>query len=257
MPESKLTSSIRRYASVESDKHGTNPGQDTKLPPHALRWPVSVHPTPYEIFNMPKDSPYNKLRYYQLVMMYHPDRHHHTSHDGVPHLTKLDRYRLVVSANDLLSDPERRRQYDLCGAGWGSDVRTRLRSADRAWHQEPGNASMNATWEDWERWRQERDGVKQAPLFMSNAMFASLVVVFVLIGGWSEVTRAGRHSAGILQMKDQQHSAISQQLRERESKVVGLTKEDRVERFLRQRESWQYDRPSRRPEQEPGREDHK
>lgn len=106
---------------------------------------------------------------------------------------------------------------------------------------------MNATWEDWERWRQERDGVKQAPVFMSNAMFASLVVVFVLVGGWSEATRAGRYSVDILQMKDQQHSAISQQLRKRESQVMGLTKEDRVRRFLRQRESWREDRPSRRP----------
>lgn len=116
---------------------------------------------------------------------------------------------------------------------------------------------MNATWEDWERWRQERDGVKQEPLFMSNAMFASFVVVFVLIGGWSEVTRAGRHSTGILQMKDQQHSAISQQLRERESQVMGLTKEDRVKRFVRQRESWEYDRPNRRRSPDQGREDPK
>lgn len=172
-------------------------------------------------------------------MLYHPDRHHHTSHDGIPHLTKLERYRLVISANDILSDPERRRQYDLHGTGWGSkDLRTRYRSADRAWHQEAGNASMNGTWEDWDRWYQERDGVKQETVFMSNGMFATMIVVFVFIGLWGEVTRAGKRSSEILAAHDEQRAVISQQLRQREARVMGLSREDRVQSFLRQRDGW-------------------
>ncbi|KAM7221272.1 hypothetical protein V8F06_003447 [Rhypophila decipiens] len=246
----KTSHSARHYASVQHhDKQDKELPGDVKLKHNAeLRWPLSPNPTPYEIFNLPKDSPYNKRRFYQLVMLYHPDRHHHTSHDGISHLTKLDRYRLVVSANHILSDPEKRRQYDIHGTGWGTqDLRARYRSADRAWHQEAGNASMNATWEDWDRWYQERDGVKQETVFMSNGLFATVLVFFVFIGLWGEVTRAGKRSAAILAAHDEQRAAISRQLRERQAHMTGLTKDDRVQRFLRQRDGWQPEQASHVP----------
>jgi curved DNA-binding protein CbpA len=189
---------------------------------------------------------YNKTRFYELAKLYHPDRKHHTKHDGVPHLTKLERYRLVVAANDILSDPVKRRLYDLYGAGWGGkgDMQSKYREVDRAWRSRPGNASMNATWEDWERWYQERDGVKQQPVFTSNGVFAGIVVLLVLIGGWGQTTRAGKHSVGLLEMRDQKHEGVSKELQHRISESSGKSRQDRVETFLRQREGWGYDSPS-------------
>jgi curved DNA-binding protein CbpA len=181
--------------------------------------------------------------------MYHPDRQHQTSDDGIPHITKLERYRLVVAAHEILSNPQKKRMYDLYGLGWESqtDSHTRHREADRAWRQEPGNPSMNGTWEDWERWYQQRDGTgqKQEQVFTSNIGFMAIISVFLIIGTWSQMTRAGTNSITLMEMREQQHAAISKELRERQNQRRGLDREGRVENFLRQREieKWAYDPP--------------
>ncbi|KAL1843974.1 hypothetical protein VTJ49DRAFT_6378 [Mycothermus thermophilus] len=239
----------RFYASVSD----VNPNQKAKRggndePP---KWPTSPHPTPYEILGIPKGEPYNKKHFFQLAMRYHPDRQHLTTDDGIPHLTKLERYRLVVAANELLSNPQKKRMYDLYGFGWDqhTDTHTRHREADRTWRQQPGNASMNATWEDWERWHQERDGgkgEKQEEIFASNITFMAAIAFFLIIGTWSQMTRAGTNSMNILDMRDQKHAAICKELQERRNQRVGLDRRDRVDQFLRQREyeKWAYDPPN-------------
>ncbi|KAK4445577.1 hypothetical protein QBC34DRAFT_413088 [Podospora aff. communis PSN243] len=208
-------------------------------------WPKSPNPTPYEIFDQARGAPYCKQRFLRLVKQYHPDRHHHTAHDGIPHVTKLERYRLVVAANDILSDPARRRLYDTFGSGWEAyDGRPdTLRSADHAWRRQPGNASMNATWEDWERWYQERDGKKQEPIFVSNAGFVGLIALFALIGGWGHITRAGTNAAKLVDIRDEQHASASKVMRQRQSQSAGLNKDERVRFFLQQREGWGYESP--------------
>jgi curved DNA-binding protein CbpA len=236
----------RNYASVEHERFDKD-GKDRTQP----QWPASPNPTPYEILSQTKNTPYNKLQFYELVKLYHPDRHHISaiSSDAVPHLTRLERYHLVVAANDILSDPEKRRLYDISGAGWGAepDMQSKYRDVDRKWRQEPGNASMNATWEDWERWHQERDEngnrKKQEPLYMSNGGFVGIIVLFLLIGGWGQATRAGRHSDNLLDMRDKIHGSASQELRKRQSEAARLSRQGRVESFLRQREGWEYDQP--------------
>ncbi|KAK0712808.1 hypothetical protein B0T26DRAFT_813100 [Lasiosphaeria miniovina] len=238
----------RRYASVQDESH--RPDVKDADTPH---WPASPSPTPYEIFAQASKSPYDKGRFYQLVMLYHPDRHCHSSHDGIPSVTKLDRYRLVIAANDILSNSDKRRLYDLYGTGWKqpktqndqseSDVRSTWRDVDKAWRQRPGNASANATWEDWERWYQERDGKKQEPRFMSNGGFASVIALFVLVGTWGQATRAEMNSATLLETRDQRHSSIHHDFQHHQSQISGLGKEDRVDAFLRQRNAWEYASP--------------
>ncbi|KAK3689520.1 hypothetical protein B0T22DRAFT_173291 [Podospora appendiculata] len=236
--ESASASQSRSYASVvERDRNE----KDTK-------WPASAHPTPYEIFDLGRDAPYSKLRFYELVKVYHPDRRRHTAHDGIPHITKLERYRLVIAANNILSDPEKRRLYNLTGTGWGTqpDLRSAYRAADRKWREEPGNPSMNATWEDWERWHDRRNGKKQEPVYVSNGTFVGIIALFVLVGTWEQVTRAGTHSVHLMDMRDRTDIAVSKELQQRQSQLVGLDRDDRVQTFLRQREAWGYDQPSRR-----------
>lgn len=206
-------------------------------------WPSTPHPTPYEIFDQHKSAPYSKTKFYELVKIYHPDRHRHVRGQLLSHTARLERYRLVVAANQILSDPTKRRAYDLYGAGWGG-VRSMdniYRAADRSWRNVPGNPSMNATWEDWERWYNERDGKKneqQQPIYMSNQLFAGVLCVFVVIGGLGQARRAGTNTMNFVEMKDQHHAAISEDMRKRRNEKAFLNKDERVERFLRDREAW-------------------
>ena len=246
LPSSGPARQCRLYASVHDDKpHQREKGSFSNHPP----WPTSAKPTPYEILGLAKGAPYNKARYFQLAKLYHPDRRQQTADDGIPHPKKLERYRLVVDANEVLSSPQKKRMYDLYGFGWDSELDPQIqhRQADRAWRQQPGNASMNATWEDWERWRQARDGTgeKQEQAFASNSAFLGIIAVFLIVGAWSQMTRAGTHSATFLEMRDQQDAAISKELRERRSRRMATDREGRIDNFLRQREfeKWTHDPP--------------
>ncbi|KAK4246591.1 hypothetical protein C7999DRAFT_15290 [Corynascus novoguineensis] len=213
------------------------------------KWPTSSNPTPYEILGLSRDHPYSKARYFQLAKLYHPDRQQHTADDGIPHVTKLERYRLVVAANEILSNPQKKRMYDLYGFGWENqaDPQTRYREADRAWRQAPGSPSMNATWEDWEQWQRQRNGTgeKQEEVFTSNIAFMAIVAAFLIVGTWSQMTRAGTNSVSLLEMRDQKHAAISKELQEIRSQRARLNREARVENFVRQRdlEKWAHDPP--------------
>lgn len=206
---------------------------------------MSKNPTPYEIFDQAKSSPYSKKTFNQLVKLYHPDRHVHTS-DLHTQTIKLERYRLVIAANDILSDPTKRRAYDLYGAGWGgtSDMSNTFREADRAWRSQTGTAAHNATWEDWERWHWEhnsrRDGAagRSEPRYMSNGLFVLSICVFVLIGGWGQATRAGSHGMYLVEMQEKKDNHISEDMWRRKKEKALLTREDRVENFLKSREGW-------------------
>jgi len=44
-------------------------------------------------------------------------------------------------------------------------------------------------------------------------------------------------------MRDEKHAAISKEIKRRQSLSANLTKEDRVQHFLKQREGWGYDAP--------------
>ena len=245
LPSSGSARQCRLYASIHDNKLHQKEKGSSNHPP----WPTSAKPTPYEILGLAKGAPYNKARYFQLAKLYHPDRHQQTSHDGIPHPKKLERYRLVVDANEILSSPQKRRMYDLYGVGWDSerDAQIQHRQADRAWRQQPGNASMNATWEDWERWRHARDGTgeKQEQAFASNSAFLGIIAVFLIVGAWSQMTRAGTNSATFLELRDQQDAAISKELRERRSRRMAMDREGRIENFVRQREfeKWGHDPP--------------
>lgn len=212
-----------------------------------LRWPASANPTPYQILGLPQHGSYKKARYFQLAKLYHPDRHSNTSYDGISLQTKLERYRLVVAANEILSDPHKRRMYDVHGLGWIDETdssASNRRKTNRSWRRDAGSASMNATWEDWEKWREQRSGSKQRQeeIFASNIGFVAIISVFMIIATWGQMTRAGMRSATLLDRRDQQHANISRELRERRGQRESLDRGGRVESFLRQREAenWGY-----------------
>ncbi|KAF4966295.1 hypothetical protein FSARC_6028 [Fusarium sarcochroum] len=194
---------------------------------------------------MKSDAPYTKHRFYQLVKVYHPDRHSHTPDiDNIPHTIRLERYRLIVAANDLLSDPSKRQLYDNHGLGWtGGRPQTHsetVRNADRAWRYKAGSAVNNATWEDWERWYNARDGKVKDPLYMSNGLFATIVVVMCMIGAFAQMSRADQYGADLMEMKNQSNLAIGQQVTRRNTVAAGRSKDERVDMFLKDRENINY-----------------
>ncbi|KAI9833873.1 MAG: hypothetical protein M1826_006396 [Phylliscum demangeonii] len=199
---------IRRqpYATART----TAPHEEEDLPWPRLNGRHAV-PTPYQIFGQAASDPYSKARYYELVKAYHPDRHgHRPPHparaSGLSPALRLERYRLIVAAHEILSDPVRRRAYDRDGAGWtgrgqgdedggGGAYGRRRRARDGAPPDDHGRGSdsifYNATWEDWERWHQGRTGRRAPPRPVPVARGAglSLIVVLVTLGAVVDAKR--------------------------------------------------------------------
>lgn len=227
----------RKYAIVSDGQSANQHG--------SLRWPelTSAHavPTPYQIFNQQKGSPYSKRRFYELVKLYHPDKHGIDTNDGLDCDTKLSRYRLIIAANDILSNPVKRSAYDTYGAGWNGLPEV-LDPKDK--HGEykgwagPGGPAQNATWEDWEEWYKREAAGKQEPQFVSNGTFVLLIAVFVAVGGLGQLTRLDNYSIKFLEQRDTLHDRMSKDLRQRrkETKFTWGSREERIQGFLRQRQ---------------------
>lgn len=219
-----------------------------------LPWPevtsANAIPTPYQIFNQRKGSPYSKRRFYELVKLYHPDRHGIDEiSDGIPYATKLERYRLVVAANELLSDPLKREAYDCYGAGWNSQpgvAGSRNTSetaggwgnyAGREWRGGQGSPFQNATWEDWEKWYARNDKAEQPPTYVSNGAFVALIVMFAALGGVGQATRVRNYSVTFIEQRDALHDQMSKELMRRRKETSSLgNRDERVHNFLKQRD---------------------
>ncbi|TLD11592.1 hypothetical protein PspLS_11550 [Pyricularia sp. CBS 133598] len=168
--------------------------------PHAhhilTRWPSRPDCSPYDVLEQPKNGPYNKRRFYELVMVYHPDRWIHGTYHDIPKQTRVERYRLILDANAILSDPVRRRAYDEYGVGWtpAGTVTSRGRQARPSKGSSDGGGvssrSAQATWENMDgqwreqsaaggancHWQQQSSGSEQRPIFMRNSSFAVIVL---------------------------------------------------------------------------------
>lgn len=238
----------RSYATVNSSpQNGRRSSQVGNSTNSCPAWPTCKNPTPYDVFAIDKAAPYTKVRFAELVKQYHPDKHHASALDTLPSQTRLERYRLVVLANDILSSPDKRRAYDSWGVGWhmpGSgvedtrDINEIYRQADKAWRHGPGNPAMNATWEDWEKWRdRQNNGEKQKPLYMSNMTFAALVLAALAVGTVAQTSRVDNNSAYILEKKYAHEASVSDALRQQVAATAGKGREERIERFLRERDN--------------------
>ncbi|KAL7820794.1 hypothetical protein V8C26DRAFT_393353 [Trichoderma gracile] len=260
----------RRYATTASPSDSKKWSDSSPSPEEAAHeWPKSPRPTPYEVLGISnKAAAYDKRRFYHLVKLYHPDthdhhhHHHHHNHNHPPSsstptssspssatssikslspATRLERYRMIVAANELLSSPPKRRMYDVHGLGWShGDQPSPLRDIDRSWRHQPGSAANNATWEDWERWREAQQGGgsgKGEPVYMSHGAFASIVVLMCLVGAMAQTNRAEASGAQYVGWADQHSADIGGRLRRNGSAVAGLSKDERVDYFLREREN--------------------
>ena len=251
------TSSPPTLLRLHSQRPNAHPGQPTPTRPYTdhstqptttpLPWPPATPPpTPYQIFALPPSAPYSKRRFYELVKLYHPDRHHchHPHHAALPFATKVERYRLVVAANAILSSPEKRSQYDRYGAGWGAHAPNSPHAHGpraTAYRDPADSPHHNATWEDWERWYQRDARGPQEPRFFANGAFVALVVMLATLGGVGQATRAGNQSLGLMEERERLHDETSKELMRRRSESLqamreGGERDGRIRRFLEERE---------------------
>ncbi|RMZ70538.1 J domain-containing 1 [Pyrenophora seminiperda CCB06] len=219
--------------------------------PELLRWPDahSPHktPTPYQILRCRRGDAYSKHRFYALVKLYHPDAGHASPAIAqLPLHVRLERYRLVVTAHDILSDREKRKAYDAWGHGWAGYHTTPVTPHHNDWDYDPRrwttDPRSNATWEDWERWHQENDGTHSADdqtLQMSNFTFMSLIFAFIGIGAVVQGTRFSTFTNSAIERRDQIHREASVEYsRSRNATLsAGSDRDARIRTFLEHRDS--------------------
>ncbi|KAL9095510.1 MAG: hypothetical protein Q9165_002381 [Trypethelium subeluteriae] len=179
-------------------------------------------------------------------------------HHAISESTRLERYRLIVSAHNILSDPLKRRAYDRYGAGWAGEPELHRSDLDRR-HPRSSPFShdpmYNATWEDWERWYAREAASSssssssstsdsttspppppQTPVYISNLSFLILIMMLAGLGGVGQATRADGFSATFLEQRDRAHDRASKELRRVRREAKERPREERVERFLEDRD---------------------
>lgn len=209
---------------------------------------------PYAILEQPRGGAYSKRRFYELVMVYHPDRWIHGKYHGIPKATRIERYRLILAANAILSDPVKRRAYDERGVGWtlGGNHAVPGRHHQQAQAASRHSTSrMNATWEDWETWHDKLHGAthgynndggrarggqqQRQAVFMHHRRFVLTLLLLATTGSCLMLlavwTRAKTMSDHQLKM----HETLLDELCDVRNAEGQLSRRERVNLFLRRR----------------------
>jgi len=216
-----------------------------------LRWPDAEKPhktpTPYQILRCRRGDAYSKHRFYALVKLYHPDACHASPAIAqLPLHVRLERYRMLVTAHDILSDMEKRKAYDAWGHGWAGHHTTPAAPHHSDWNYDPRrwttDPRSNATWEDWERWHYENDGNHNADdrtVQMSNFTFMALIFAFISIGGVVQGTRFSTFNNSAIERRDQIHREASIEYRRSKNATLSASgdRDERIRTFLEHRES--------------------
>ena len=207
--------------------------------PDEIPWPTSPNPTPYEIFNLPPTATAAEIkkRYYQLAKKYHPDSRIASTE---LYQERLQRFRQVVQANELLSTARRRRIYDTEGYGWGdmnvNDIMSdpshwqgnyegRFRSAGTAYRQR-SNGSFEGSF----------DGNRAQPYYTSNANFAGGIIVIMVLVGVLQFSSVQNRAQKTLERRRVVHERAALNLRDARSNARSSGRRDMIEAFRQRRD---------------------
>lgn len=217
-----------------------------------LSWPMSPTYTPYDIFKQRKGDPYSKRRFYELVKIYHPDRpcNNHPQCRHISDAVKLERYRLVVAAHEILSDPAKRDTFDKYGAGWHQWNRITGFGDDEFkpnddTKQYNGSSEgfedsiyKNATWEDWDRWYHRHEPRRPQNYDVSQNTFTSLIVIITIFAGIGQLSTLSSYSSSVDERVKELNERCSRFLAgRREQTLTQMDSQDaRVQNFLIKRD---------------------
>lgn len=189
-------------------------------------WPSHSNFSPYDLFGLDRNAPYSKRRFYELAKVYHPDRacSGHPACKGLSDPTRTERYRIIVAAHELLSDPAKREAYDKFGDGWHHQTNKR---AGRWQHTQYGHGRggpdpifRNATWEDWEEWRAAQAGRTATATAVPHNTFATFVVLIMLFIGSAHAITIGKYATSVEDRVKAVHEKCSRFLDERRNQTT-------------------------------------
>jgi len=162
----------------------------------------------------------------------------------IPQEVRLQRYRLIISAHEILSDPVKKAAYDKYGAGWHSNL------GHDGFHSQTGSEYSdfgkytdredpifsNSTWEDWERWH-HRHHPRQARE-VSDSTFVTFIILLVLLGGVLQGSRLTQYKAGFEQRLQEVNTQSAELLAGRRQQTTDElnSSEARVQSFLIRRD---------------------
>ncbi|KAK2731441.1 hypothetical protein FQN57_003373 [Myotisia sp. PD_48] len=235
----------KRFAHVNTS-HGLHPAGD-------FSWPTSTSFSPYDLFQLERHAPYSKRRYYELVKIYHPDRGciDHPLCRDLPESIRLQRYRLLVAAHELLSDPAKRASYDKFGTGWqhraelfgsqSAEAQTAASNSYSSRREQDPTIFRNATWEDWENWSHRSHGSyqkQQQSSPVSHETFATFFFLMALFGGVAQAIAIGKHTGFVEDRVKAANEKCSRLLdgRRHETLSQNDSVEARVQSFLMKRD---------------------
>ncbi|KAF3808236.1 hypothetical protein GCG54_00006854 [Colletotrichum gloeosporioides] len=227
-----LLKAHRRYLHWDRHKPRKSPCQLSDEAP----WPRTPFPSPHEILGAQPGVPYTKKHFYRLVKLYHPDLRtlNKTRVFSVSHATMTERYRLVIEAHKIFSDPKKRLLYEKYGLGW-SESGQRTQQAPRPSH----STTAGARYDD-ASFTQKGSPERQFPIYASNAVVAIVCVAMAMAGGIAQVERA-RKARWDFQRRDLAlQEAISRDLQHLADQLEGKPRDLRILEFLARRElnSW-------------------
>ncbi|EEH04812.1 conserved hypothetical protein [Histoplasma capsulatum G186AR] len=216
-----------------------------------LSWPTTPTFSPYDIFKLSKAECYSKRRYYDLVKLYHPDLQNkdHPLFKNVPESIRLHRYRLIVAAHEILSDPAKREAYDRNGHGWHHRSELFAQKAPRRMDVRyergmGGDDSIyrNATWEDWERWHRRHDRNQSQASTVSHGTFASFLILLMLFGGVGQAVSIGNYSSHVADRARESHEKCAKFLHSRRQQTIAQVDslDSGLQSFLIRRDPYGY-----------------
>ncbi|KAJ5793594.1 Hsp40 co-chaperone Jid1 [Penicillium paradoxum] len=234
LPLSHLNTNISPTHELQAPYKNRSYATASHFPHQDYSWPSTRSFTPYDVLNLPRDGPYSKRHYYDLVKIYHPDRpfkDHPLFHQLTPE-NRLHRYRIVVEAHEILSNPIKRAAYDRNGTGWNHT----LLEDKIDWESRGPNIYANATWEDWEQWHNRHQGPQQH--VVDQRTFSRLVILLVLFAGALQASWIGQMNTSVQDRLREVNEKSSRFLHNRQENTVKQmdSNDARVKGFLIRRD---------------------
>ncbi|CAI6341380.1 unnamed protein product [Periconia digitata] len=213
--------------------HIRRPSPTDACGPRRDSWPELPNPSPYEVLHLDRHAPYHRQNFTELAKRYHPDRAALNSNDTEDRPLRLDRFRMVVDAHHILSDPRRREAYDEYGVGW----RYQASKAHGCQAINPNGTPQSHMWQR-DSWQEhEASSANQEQVFLRKVFCAVALLIFMALASWLQLMRAAKMLRVAATGYMHTHNSLVQELARLRIDPHHSTREGRIETFLLRREA--------------------